>query len=77
MTSLNEVVERIAKDMTLGTPNDQDLHWLVNTALQQAEANAKMASEISTLTKQVAELSARLESVEPFTHLVQYAEGSA
>ena len=77
MSSLNELAERIAKEMTLGTPNDEDLHNLVQKALTQQDALARLASENEALTKQVADLTARLESIEPFTHLVQYAEGSA
>jgi len=77
MSTLEELAERVVKDLTLGTPVDADVHRLVQTALDQSATLTRLSAENEALTTQLHHLTARLESIEPLTHLTQYAEGSA
>ena len=77
MSTLEELAERVVKDMTLDTPSDADVHRLVQMALSQRDALARLAEENQALATQIHHLTATLESIEPLTHLTQYAEGSA
>ena len=77
MSTIEELAERVIKDLTLGTPSDADVQRLLQTALSQRETLERLTAENAALTTQVQHLNARLESIEPLTHLTQYAEGSA
>lgn len=75
--TLNELVEKIAHDLaTVETPNTADIHTLIHTAMNQADALALLKVENSALKARIADAERKLEGVEPLTHLVQYAAGS-
>jgi BMFP domain-containing protein YqiC len=76
MSSLDELVERVVRDMTQDTPKNEDIHRLVSKVLDQREVLNRLATENESLTQRLAALEAKVESLEPFTHLVQFAEGS-
>jgi len=76
MSSIETLVERIVRDMTMDTPKNEDIHRLVSTVLDQREALTRLAAENEVLTQRLASAEAKVDAIEPFTHLVQFAEGS-
>jgi hypothetical protein len=76
MSSIDTLVERIVRDMTMDTPKNEDIHSLVSTVLTQREVITRLAEENELLATRLASAEAKVEAIEPFTHLVQFAEGS-
>lgn len=76
MSSIEALVERVVRDMTMDTPKNEDIHRLVSTVLDQREAITRLANENELLALRAASAEAKVEAIEPFTHLVQFSEGS-
>lgn len=77
MTTLNELVERIARDLaTVEVPNATDVQTLIHIAMNQADALGLLRAENESLKARLVSAEKKLDGVEPLTHLVQFAEGS-
>jgi len=75
--TLDELSEKIWMEVGQGAePSSSDVQALISIALQQRDTLRQLANENETLTKDNAELKAKVESLEPFSHLVQYADGT-
>ena len=77
--SLDELVERIHKALVHDAYDTNDITNLLHIALTQKETLQQLTADNLRLTEAL-EIAGKhitsLESVEPMTHLMQYAEGS-
>lgn len=76
MSTLNDLVEKVVRDMAHDLPIDSDIHTLMQRALDQQDTIEMLAEENRSLSAENEVLRKRLDAVEPFSHLSQYAEGS-
>jgi predicted RNase H-like nuclease (RuvC/YqgF family) len=73
--TLTELADKVWRQVGQGVePETSDVNALISMALSQKETLSRLATENESLTKENAELKAKVESLEPFSHLVQYAE---
>lgn len=77
---LDELVERIHKALVHDAYETNDITTLMEVALRQKEELEVAKADVARLTdalKVAGEHIAKLESLEPMTHLVQYTEENA
>lgn len=73
--TLTELADKVWRQVGQGVePETSDVNALISMALSQKETLGRLANENESLTRENAELRAKVESLEPFSHLVQYAE---
>ena len=73
--TLTELADKVWRQVGQGVePETSDVNALISMSLSQKETLSRLATENESLTKENAELKAKVESLEPFSHLVQYAE---
>jgi hypothetical protein len=79
--TIQELAERITKALVQDAYETNDISLLINMALNQKDALDLLAADNERLTEAVAEagkhitsLEKQVESLEPFSHLAQYAE---
>jgi len=73
--TLTELADKVWRQVGQGVePETSDVNALISMAISQKETLSRLATENESLTKENAELKAKVESLEPFSHLVQYAE---
>lgn len=74
---LDALIERILRDITqTEVPDRNDLNRLVNTALKLRDENAALLARLDRAEEHLRSVEAKIESLEPFSHLVQFSEGS-
>jgi hypothetical protein len=73
---LQDLVERISREITQNEADIEDVRALITIALNQNETLERISAENDTLKGLLEKANTRLDSVEPLTHLTQYAEGS-
>lgn len=78
--TLDELVERVHMALVHDAYETNDITSLINKVLSQRDRITELAADNQRLTEAL-EVAGKhienLEAVEPLTHLVQYAEGSA
>jgi len=73
--TLDELSEKIWMEVGQGVePSSSDVQALISIALNQRDTLRQLAEENESLTKANAELTHKVEALEPFSHLVQYSE---
>lgn len=75
--NLNELVEKVLKDLTTDHADDRDVRALCEFALGQHDAIDLLCAENLLLTSQVDDLTSELAIVAHQSNLVQYSEESS
>jgi chromosome condensin MukBEF ATPase and DNA-binding subunit MukB len=75
--SLNELTERVHKALVHDAYDTNDITRLIDIALRQQETIEQLASDNERLTKALEIAGKKIDELEPFSHLSQYAEENA
>jgi len=80
---LDVLVDRVHKALVHDAYETNDITSLLNIVLRQKDTIGELAADNQRLTEalgiagqHIEKLEGKLDSIEPMTHLVQYAEGS-
>ena len=73
-TNLNELTERVHKALVHDAYDTNDITKLIEFALRQQETLTQLASDNERLTRALEIAGKRIDELEPFSHLVQFAE---